>query len=58
MKLSEIARSFNVGHYSNVSTSIRLLNKELEKDKGLRNDINILTQVLTRSQMEKETMCH
>jgi hypothetical protein len=47
-KLSDIAKIFNVGHYSTVSSSIRILRKEVESNKKLQNLINILTQDLTR----------
>lgn len=47
-KLSDIAKVFNVGHYSTVSSSIRILRKEVESNKKLQNVINILTQDLTR----------
>lgn len=46
-RLSDIAKIFNVGHYSTVSSSIRTLRNEVKGNEKLQNVINILTQDLT-----------
>jgi len=46
-KLSDIAKIFNVGHYSTVSSSITTLRKEVNSNKKLQTAINIITQGVT-----------
>ena len=46
-KLTEIARLFNVGHYSTVSQTIARLNLLMCKDSKLASEFNVLSQDLT-----------
>jgi hypothetical protein len=46
-KLQDIARLFNVSHYSTVSQTVRRLNQLLEEDKRVEKDFNVLSQDLT-----------
>jgi len=46
-KLADIAKLFNVGHYSTVSQTIGRLNVLMQENEGVRNDFNMLSQDLT-----------
>jgi len=46
-KLTEIAETFKVGHYSTVSQTIGRLNKVLNDDRRVAGDYNMLSQDLT-----------
>ena len=46
-KLTEIAKVFNVGHYSTVSQTIGRLNLLMNKDTRVVGEFNMLSQDLT-----------
>ncbi|VAW55236.1 hypothetical protein MNBD_GAMMA06-1024 [hydrothermal vent metagenome] len=46
-KLTDIAKAFNVGHYSTVSQTIGRLNLLMEEDELVKNRFNALSQDLT-----------
>jgi len=46
-KLIDIAKEFHVGHYSTVSQTIGRLNRLIQEDKQVSNDLNVLSQDLT-----------
>ncbi len=46
-KLTEIAKVFNVGHYSTVSQTIGRLNLLMYKDSRVAGEFNVLSQDLT-----------
>ncbi len=46
-KLTEIAKVFNVGHYSTVSQTIRRLNVLMDEEEGVKRVLNVLSQDLT-----------
>ena len=48
-KLIEIAKVFNVGHYSTVSQTIRRLNVLMNEEAGVAQIVNVLSQDLTPS---------
>jgi hypothetical protein len=47
VKLQEIARLFNVSHYSTVSQTVSRLNRLLEDNSAIRREFNVLSQDLT-----------
>ena len=47
VKLTEIARHFNVGHYSTVSQTIGRLNRLMDTEAALAERFNVLSQDLT-----------
>ena len=56
--MPNIAKEFNVGHYSTVSQTIRRLKEQMVDDKKLRKRVNKLSQDLTPHNFRKDHYCN